>query len=530
MANATRYAVERQDVFAGGFRQIPGVWEIGADEAMYAFNWRLNGRGRWQVRFSPEGLTASGVGSTYRLPNGGGSNPFLPYGMFPYNDTGHWIAFSGAAVHRSTDYGATWTTLATGLREDFWDATAIQIAGTKYLCFANGGANSYYYDGTNWGTITNIPANTYYVEAHNNRLWASTGDGRVYASKIDDINTWATPDGLVLPVATEDSSGIRGLASFAGRLIVFRRSSISYVDGYGNADVVVATGYRGISRSVGLVGFRSIAPAGDATLIFASERGIEALASDMSITKLSGKITDESGNFNLPSAGKSSWITRGGTRGEYLIGAWVPSREEYILWYPSTYAGPGCSSAIHWSLRFNAGWFMTYAVANADFPTAVMVTPKAASGEPVTIFGGKDNGFLFDNDSGTVGKDMYHPGTGAGTIISARLRLRPMFFGSPETLKRARICRLRLSADQSNVGLSSSGTGGVTVYNEAFDAGSLNTTTLTIEREEVKTELIRVSRRGRGFFIEIKSQPWYDGGRIELVGAELQAEIFARVN
>lgn len=190
------------------------------------------------------------------------------------------VVFAGDKMYYSTDVGATWTEGASGLREDWWSLKIIREGSANVLCCANGGANSYQWNGVAWGTISNIPSGTSSLEVLGERLVAAGGNGvTVTASKVNDIDNGygATAGGWSVRATTHDGdTDVRGLFVIGSVLLVFKRKSVGYIEGFGYQTLQVETGARGLTRSFGLAASRSLAPVGDQGVAWLSERGFEA--------------------------------------------------------------------------------------------------------------------------------------------------------------------------------------------------------------------------------------------------------------
>jgi len=185
------------------------------------------------------------------------------------------VAFFSDAAYYSTDGGRTFTEIATGLDEAYWSFAIMTEGGNPVLCAANGGTNAYQWDGTTWSTIAGIPSGVTRLAVHGNRLIAAGDSGaQVSASKVGDIDTWASPDGWVVNADDgSDHGDITGLFSVGGVILVFKSGSFGFIEGYGFTTLQVAAGSRGVSRSVGCVAPRSIAPIGTNAVMFLSELG-----------------------------------------------------------------------------------------------------------------------------------------------------------------------------------------------------------------------------------------------------------------
>lgn len=174
-------------------------------------------------------------------------------------------------IARSLDGGATWAHVASvGAGGGRFSTATVRVGATNYVCMVNG-AVAKKWNGASLSDIANFPAGGNLLAFANNRLWTASVN-RVYGSKIENVDVWAAPDGLSVPVGGSES--ITALREGPdGRLLVFKRSSTSIVDGYGQSTLIVSTGARGASSSEGCIDAGSICP-GAGGLFFRGERGL----------------------------------------------------------------------------------------------------------------------------------------------------------------------------------------------------------------------------------------------------------------
>lgn len=202
------------------------------------------------------------------------------------------VKVMGRTAYKSADYGATWASItgATTLTEYPWSFCTFTVSGVNYLIGCNGSEFARY-DGTTWTDLSACPINPHYVTVHQSRLWCARGDSEtVYASKIADPDTWASPDGLSLPINTNDGNPISGLIGAGSVLLVFKAYSGSWISGSGASDVVVAAGAAGLSGTSGCVAHRTIVRAGNA-IMWLSARGIEQWTEGKGVELVSQPIT-----------------------------------------------------------------------------------------------------------------------------------------------------------------------------------------------------------------------------------------------
>ena len=180
----------------------------------------------------------------------------------------------GNNVQVSTDRGLNYTTVFAGAAGGgFWDTAMWRQGGVNYLLMVNG-THAKSWNGAVLADIAGIPAGAKYITVANERVWVAghtAGTNRVRASAIADFADWGATNGLDLGV------GIRtavALGTIGSRVIVFGRNYTAYVEGFGQAEVVVAQGSRGISEEIGCRSFRTLVAVPNG-LCFQSNRGME---------------------------------------------------------------------------------------------------------------------------------------------------------------------------------------------------------------------------------------------------------------
>ena len=457
--------------------------------------------------------------------------------------TGQIIVFAGDSAYSSTDFGVTWSLIASGLREDYYDFAVMRVGAVNYLYAANGDTTIKSWDGTTWGTVTNAPSGVTNIEVFNGRLYATGHSGvLVQASKIADPNTWSSPDGLTVQVLVASGGLPVGLFQSGPHLLVFSKEQISYIDGYGVETIVVATGATGISRSVGCVGFRTIAAAGDDGVCWLSRRGVEYYTPGNKIILLSRVISGYMGTIDFAELD--------GTPGR-PVATYDPQDEEYLLALSTT--GTRNDTIFRFSLRQRSSTFFGapsvdrmssllgdvlllgdengYLVSSASgwqpgaATTGYMILATSGSGGDPTADDG--NGYLstivdntmpamlfaaatssnpdgvhsvgydgFVRKHGTGDKDdLLKDGTG-GTAITMRLVSRPFFFGAPRNRKKVRVAHIASINDVSanvEVGIRSRG-----------ELGALQTVTIpATSLTQAKRKRVMVSARGDAPQLEI---------------------------
>jgi len=271
---------EVQTSFARGVNDSAAPDEYSPDQAQVMINGRPSFQGNAVERMAGQYELSSPTNWT----SVDGSTCYGAIEFYTAAGAQQIVAAFDDAMYVSTDGGSTFSAIAgaTSLTEEYWGFAIIREGAANVLCCVNGGTNSYQYDGTTWATISNIPANTKYLAVMGNRLIAAGGSGvTVAASKVSDIDNGygSSAGGWTVVASTNDGdTEIKGLFVLGSVLLVFKRKSVGYIEGFGYQTLQVETGSRGISRSVGCIAHRSIAPAGDQAVMWLSERGFEYYA------------------------------------------------------------------------------------------------------------------------------------------------------------------------------------------------------------------------------------------------------------
>ena len=261
-----RLLYEETASFAGGMNDSAAATAYQPNEAQFILNCRIAPDGTAQVRRGSRRLMLDSPGAG------------VGYGGVEFELTDgrpQLVIFVGERAFASDDDGATWAEIASGLPEAYWSLTTMRIRDKVNLIAANGGEHVYRWDGETWDTLPGAPAGVKYLATFNDRLYAAGHDGNmIVASKIRDPEEWTPPDGLEYQIGIHDGGGITGLAVAGAYLLIFKRDSVAWLDGFGNSDIIVGQGPRGVSQSIGCVAFRTIQSFGDRGVVWLSERCI----------------------------------------------------------------------------------------------------------------------------------------------------------------------------------------------------------------------------------------------------------------
>lgn len=358
------------------------------------------------------------------------------YGTFYFSAQDQHIAFFGDTGYYSTDDGSTWTQMATGLRTDYWDIVETDVCGTQEIVLANGSSDIYTWDGSTWGTLSGSarPTGVKYLAVFNGRLYVAGHDGdSVAASEVADFSTWAGADGgISVKVTTHDGDvGITGLYQIGTALLIFKRNSTNYLEGFGHRTLTLEAGARGMSRSVGCLGFRTIAPLGDDAVVWLSDRGVEGFSGGGRIQLLSRPV-----HGLIDSIDRDVILSDDGVP----VGAYWQERDEYWLAVPTS----GSENDTILVLRDETSRTpLAFWQHDPSFNVAALMLAKKDNAGLRPYAGGYD-GFLREMETGDL-DDRASDGTG-GSNVTMKLRTRPFLYGLQQVYRRGRIARAAIEA------------------------------------------------------------------------------------
>ena len=194
----------------------------------------------------------------------------------------HLVVMVGDAWYNSSDDGETWIQIggASGYATTAWSHVLMRVGAENRVIGANEGDHPISWAGTgDVVELSNWPAGIKHLAVMGDRLWGSDGSINVQGSKVGDPATIATAEGglFVKCQAHDTDPQIMGIWTHGLVLLVWKRETMGYIEGYGFNTISAQTGERGLSRSVGCIAHRSIAPAGAGGVCWLSERGLEYL-------------------------------------------------------------------------------------------------------------------------------------------------------------------------------------------------------------------------------------------------------------
>lgn len=550
MASSSALREEWTTSFALGMNDSKAATSMSDREVSLLLNYRVTPDGQAEVR--------KGSQKTHTVALNAGAQGYGGIEFRTAAGTVQWCVFVGDKMYTSTNEGVTWTQRATALRTDYWSLVTMRVGATNYLLCANGGASSYSWDGATWAAIANIDANVKLLAVHNERVWSYASGVTVKASKISDFSTWASPDGLSLPVVTHDGDNeVTGMFSSGSSLFVFKRNSIAAIDGFGESSIVVATGARGVSRDVGCIAFRSVAAIAGGGVAWLSERGFEFMTPGSAPDLISSPVesfmkdiawADIAATPGLPQAifyprtlTYECALPGAGTQNNYTFVYRIPTLGQmgavslfshgtatgYTLYADSDGYLNVQTDATRSQARTVGGYLSVESVSPGLFvnldsdgylglatnvydPAAIFVADRGEENQaPIGI--GYD-GFVRFLDYGA--SDDLNSSGASGTDIGARLLSRPMLFRDPFRKKRGRAIRALAQSDQgATVTLALLADG---------SRGSDHTATLGAAiGDQPKQVRANVNGRGRTLQVEVRTSK----AGLKLANLSLAAEL-----
>ena len=497
-------------------------------------------------------------GGSARLHASEHNSGAIGFGAFSFikaDGTVQWILIFGDTAYKSEDYGATFSQIATGLRQDYYDFATMRVGASNYLLMANGGTLIQRWDGTTWDTLTNTPTGgVKHIAVFNGRLYVTGHNGvLVQASKIADPTVFASPDGLTVQILVSSGNTPTGLHQSGAHLLVFDERQVSYIDGFGEQTIIVASGATGVSRSVGCIAFRSIVSAGDQGVCWFSKRGIEFYTPGSEIVLLSRKITENisgvdhaelMGNPGRPTACYDEAleeyrlaIALSGTRNDIIYRASLRQRSQTRFGAMSVDIPRSLSGSVlflggadgylatgdGYDFKATSSGYVALATIGADgdptdddgngylttvvddtMPSTIFLARTAQN--PGIVHSVGYDGFLRVLGTGML-DDVLSDGTG-GTAVTMNIVGKPFFFGSVRHGKKVRVAHVASvneSPAQFSVGVRSAGALG------ALTTATMPSTSLT----QAKRKRIMVHAKGDAPQLELRTN---DDMRITMLG------------
>jgi hypothetical protein len=484
--------------FAGGANDSPAYTPERHDQAKQIFNGRIREDGSVKCRDGSKYTNSTAWTST---PNPADLTEFVTNA-----GVNVWVGTcrQNGMVRVSTDYGATWVQLSSvpgphtgpitscvatdgGVRQ-----VAIGgIPGSLVVVLDASGADLW-----TTGTTQSPVANPVFVESHADRLWVAEADSQtLYGSAIDDMDNWATPDGIVLTIGG-DGEPIRGLKSTGTHLLVFKETKIAYVDGYGNSDILVASGTKGIPTGASVFAKTAvITPYG---LIFTTSAGVFAFSDTGAVTPLSGAISEWWND--------SYWATVTDpypTRGTIPQAVYLPDSHEYIVGIQASSGTTtyGMDRLVRINLKTGA---ITVDSKSGDPITAMMAARTSADDGRLSLITMGPAGLARVHDVSTTHSDDTTSAGVAGSTYSMSIRTRNTDFGVPG---RKRLRKVTVRGEFGAAGGAMAMTAGA---DEGVDGTGVYSSQFTLTfaaSAKVQTTTARPSLRGEDFYALVTANP-----------------------
>lgn len=399
---------DMQDGFKGGLNTTASPSELESTELRTAENCRLTSFGAVVKRFGTQRTSAATLGGSALIdPVRGGIAWFQPSSTTE-------MAVRNGVLYTSPANAIpmTWTAQAGALSTSAYPSFAgFRDATGECMYIADGGKLNKYKAGALTVDIAVTPAAISRVAVQNARLFGISGvDQTLYYSGLNNGDTLgdpATADAGSQVVRTFSSQELTGLGALGQSLIMFHRAGISRFTGYGNDDITIASGTRGISADVGTIApdsFIAVENVG----YFLSDRGFYAIT-ESGVKSLSAKIDSVMTDFTFNNINQVKVLHN---RTYREVWWWLPAIGIYIYNYRlDSWSGP---------------------------LTGIYVTPDVHSmwetrdslNKPV-IMTGHAYGHVRKGDIG-VKDDVLSDGT-AGQAFTMNAQCHRMYCGTPES-------------------------------------------------------------------------------------------------
>lgn len=477
---------QEQADFRGGLNLAADEDQLEDNEVRSAANARLTTYGAFKKRYGSQRIHATAVGGgvlnmqggyAYRQSSGA-ILELLVYGGGLYSGT-YGIPMTWTLVAAS----GTLNNAATPSFAQFRDASAecvyIANAGgtTQQLCKYKAGVLTM--------NLASTPTVLNRLAVQNQRLFGITGyDQTLWYSELNNGDTLGieAQGGGFQVVRTFGDQNITALAAVGSSLLMFHKTGISKFTGYGQGDITIASGTRGLASDTGTIAPDSIVVV-ENVCYFLTDRGWY-MATEESVKMISAKLngldSQLSSSVPPPVAAQAS--------ASQVRVAHSRSTQE-VLWYIA--AGGG--GIYVYNYRLDA-WTGPLNGLYGFSGLAAMWETLDSSNRPIVLFG-KPDGFvrLVDatgpSGTGLFKDDILSDGTG-GSAFTLTVRVRRMYFGNPASEKAFRYVYVQGDLDSS---------AGATVKLES-DIVTGTTTALGIYAND-RTQ--RVQGSGRGQYADV---------------------------
>lgn len=447
--------IEAQQGFGGGLNQSAQHIELAPNELRLAGNVRLTTYGAARRRGGSQRVSAAAIAGGVAPVTGGVAwqQPSTTTELVTCN--GRLYSGTYAIPMTWTDVGAfpgTFPSFAA-----FRDATG----ECMYMCMKTL-PGLYKYKA---GVISAVSgaALVSRICVQNQRLFGITGaDQTLWYSALnngDTLGVEANGGGSQI-VRTYSNQELRGLLALGSSLLMFHRSGISKFTGYGQGDITISSGTRGVSADVGTIAPDSII-AVENVAYFLCDRGIYRVTEE-NVAPISAKIEN-----TIQSLGPLAWERVKTVHNR-------PFREVWFYF-------PDNEGIYVYNYRMDA-W--TGAQGGAGSQIYALWESVTSSGGPVILSGGLDGFVRRWDGTGNYKDDVLSDGTG-GSAYPITLQCHRMYHGSPENEKAYRFIKVEGdNASSANVTVTWS-----------TETGSNSATLAAVSGEQ--SQRVQASRRGK---------------------------------
>jgi len=330
--------------------------------------------------------------------------------------SGQVVAVAGGNLYHKTLAGTTFTEVASSLSTTQRAIFAVHhISGTPTLYFADGALRKW--TGSALTTSISGAPDATFIRVYKTRLFACDGTKTIYWSKIDDPETWASPDGGQANVETYDSEGVVAMAVVGSALLLFKEDSTARFVGTTASTIRIDQETEGVSNEIGCIAPGTVVEL-EGRAFFLSARG-PMWAYETHVEPIGVKIEAELDDWS-----KSAW-------GD----AWAvhhKDRREIWLFVP----GSGqTENTVLWIYNYRTQSWWGPSSFSSQFNASVAAEYELSDGTHNLLVGGYD-GWIRQGDVEGVGAkdDVTNGGTG-GTAITMQVTLPVLFFGDVTRFK-----------------------------------------------------------------------------------------------
>lgn len=403
---------DAQASFSGGLNTVSDDIALGANQVRLAQNARLTDYGAITKRYGSVRLATAALPASVR--NGAS--------WFKDNGDVQGLAVAGTTLYTinmlATPGSTAWTaqtgTLSSTVAPTF--ASFRNTAGNDVVFIADGGLLNYW---TGSALVADEPdtQDVSFLTVHNQRLWgagSSAFPDSIFYSALNDGQKFAHDGGGQIVVRTFGDERIVGLASVGSSLLIFHRSGISRLTGFGQDDIAVQP--EGISSQTGTIAPLSIVE-GDGIAYFISDRGAFA-ATEGQVVPLG---TPDTPDPILPLVRTMTTTTLANVRGV------LSRRTQEVWWYVPGYG----VYTYHLILRAWSGpWIGEYVTTACFWPSLV-----GASAESYVVRGDTSGQVTVSDYYGSHSDGATVTDGDSGARIPMTVQLRRLYFGDDSVAK-----------------------------------------------------------------------------------------------